>query len=149
MVKLMAVDQLVKIAACVGILLEPVGNIEDENLYVYATEGEQHIVYVGKNEALIKRARLDVETGLSKVDYKNRTESGFAALIQENNAKRHSFRYHPAAFDPSALRAHIVGENWSGARSIGSWKRSSRGPSPCPSPTSSTSSSAPTCALAA
>lgn len=107
MVKLMTIDELVKIAACVGIVLEPVDDVQRENLYVYATKDEQHIVYVGKNEAQSKRSREYIETVLSTADYKNFTESGFAALIQENNAKRHSFRYDPAAFDPTMLRSHV------------------------------------------
>ena len=114
MVKLMPVNQAVRIAACAGIVVEPVDNVEDENLYFYATEGENHIVYVGKNEAEKRRSREYVETHLSKAEYKRRTESGFASLIQENNAKRHSFRFDPEAFDPSVLDERIKAEEWSG-----------------------------------
>ena len=114
MVKLMTVDELVNIAACVGIVLESVDNVKDENLYLYATEDKQHIVYVGKNEAEDKLARLNVETVLSTAEYKRRTQSGFASLIQENNAKRHSFKFDADTFDPSELDERIKAEEWSG-----------------------------------
>lgn len=114
MVKHMTVDELVKIAACVGIVLEPDVAIKDENLYAYATKDKNEVVYVGKNEAQNTRSREYVEETLSKAEYKRRTQSGFAALIQENDAKRHSFRFDPETFDPSVLDARIKDEEWSG-----------------------------------
>lgn len=114
MVKLMNVDQLVKIAAGAGIVLEE-ATPETENLYVYAVRAEnpadQHTVYVGKSAS---NSRSIAEANVEGQDYRDRIGVGFSALVKENNAVRHSFRYDPASFDPAPLLAHIAEHNWHG-----------------------------------
>lgn len=114
MVKLMNLDQLVKIAADAGIILEPATS-ETENLYVYAVDAEkleeQHTVYVGKST---DRSRSVTETNVQCQDYVDRIGVGFSALVLENNAKRHSFRFDPATFDPTPILEQIVRREWSG-----------------------------------
>lgn len=117
MVKLMNVNQLVKIAADAGINLEP-ATPDTENLYVYAVDEEnpedQHTVYVGKST---DRSRSVTEANVQGQDYMDRIGVGFSALVVENNAKRHSFRFDPATFDPAPILEQIERREWSG-RSI-------------------------------
>ncbi|MFK3678003.1 hypothetical protein ACI2IP_09730 [Microbacterium sp. NPDC090218] len=111
MVKLMNADQLVRIAAGAGIILEE-ATPETENLYVYATDDRHaHTVYVGKSAS---RARSTGEVNVEGQDYKDRIGVGFSALIKENNASRRSFRYDPTSFDPAPLLRHIDEHDWSG-----------------------------------
>lgn len=122
MVKLMNVDQLVKIAAGAGIILEE-ATPENENLYVYAVDAkkpdDQHTVYIGKST---DRSRSVTETNVQGQDYMDRIGVGFSALVAENNAKRHSFRFDPATFDPAPILEQIERREWNG-RSITKLKK--------------------------
>ena len=121
MVKLMNLNQLVKIAGDAGIFLEPV-TPESENIYVYAVDvekiEEQHTVYVGRST---DRSRSVTETNVQGQDYVDRIGVGFSALIVENDAKRHSFRFEPATFDPAPILDQIDRREWEG-RSIAKLK---------------------------
>lgn len=121
MVKLMNVNQLVKIAADAGIKLEP-ATPDTENLYVYAVDEEnpedQHTVYVGKST---DRSRSLTESRVQARAYIDTIGLGFSALVVENNATRHSFRFDPSAFDPTAILGQIESREWAG-RSIDALK---------------------------
>lgn len=121
MVKLMNVNQLVKIAADAGIKLEP-ATPDTENLYVYAVdEGNpenQHTVYVGKST---DRSRSLTENRVQARAYIDTIGLGFSALVVENNATRHSFHFDPSAFDPTAILGQIESREWAG-RSIDALK---------------------------
>ncbi|MEX0158621.1 MULTISPECIES: hypothetical protein [unclassified Microbacterium] len=121
MVKLMNVNQLVKIAADAGIKLEP-ATPDTENLYVYAVDEEnpedQHTVYVGKST---DRSRSLTESRVQARAYIDTIGLGFSALVVENNATRHSFHFDPSAFDPTAILGQIESREWAG-RSIDALK---------------------------
>jgi len=116
MAKLMKLDDLIKIVACVGIVLEPVDSPKDEDLYVYATDKRegQHSIYVGMTKAGEAGKRHRDEQRIATSEYKFQVQSGFAALIQENKAVRHSFRFDPESFDPTLLMKHIEDYSWKG-----------------------------------
>jgi len=109
MVKLMTVDQLVTIAAGAGIKLEK-ATPDTENLYVYATRDKHENIYVGTS---LNRKRSVNEENIGSQDYKERIGVGFSALVQENDAERHSFRYEPSSFDPKVMLDHMTEYRWS------------------------------------
>jgi len=109
MIQLMTVDQLVTIAAGAGIKLEK-ATPDTENLYVYATRDKHENVYVGTS---LNRKRSVNEKHIGSLPYTDRINVGFTALVQENDAERHSFRYDSASFDPNVMLDHMTEYRWS------------------------------------
>lgn len=109
MAQLMTIDQMTAIAAGAGIHLE-YAPPEAANLYAWS-DPDQHVLYVGKASS---RRRHDDEQRWKNLDHTNRIVSGIAALLSENDAQPHHFRYGPAAFDPAVLAQHVKAEGWEG-----------------------------------
>lgn len=108
MAKLMTVDELIVIARRGGINLERDVDESRENLYVYA-DPEGNVLYIGRAASHV-RGRNEVR--IAEEGYTERLGVGFSALITENNATRHRFRYEPESFDPKSI---LQEENqWSG-----------------------------------
>lgn len=99
MAKLMTVDELVAIARRGGIFLARVDDEHQENLYVYA-DPEGNILYIG-SAASAKRGRD--EARIAGEGFIDRLGVGFSALITENDAVRHRFRYDPVSFNPDVI----------------------------------------------
>lgn len=109
MAQLMTIDQMIAIAAGVGIRLEDAPP-ETANLYAW-TDPELHVLYVGKASS---KRRLDDEQRWKGLDHANRIVSGFATLLSENDAQPHYFRYEPADFDRAMLTQHVRTQGWEG-----------------------------------
>lgn len=109
MAKLMPIEQLIKIAAGAGIVLEK-APIDEANLYVLV-DPDGNDIYIGKADS---KYRHNEEDRWKDLDYIHRVVSGFTALVAENDAQRHPLHYDPETFVPSRLKTHIDAEGWSG-----------------------------------
>lgn len=126
MVKLMKVDELVRIARGAGIHLKEADKTS-ENLYIYA-DPEGHVLYIGISASAQAGKRGRDEVRIAAEEYIDRIGVGFSALITENDGKRHRFRYEPADFDSQAILQQDV--QWSGGSVRPVLKRLDKGEAP-------------------
>lgn len=101
-------EQLALAATRVGVTVTPAE--DSSNLYVWHTP-EQEIVYIGKS-ASGKRTRDEIKW--REEDPRDEIRSGIITLLRANHALLQPLGYEKDSFDPSACRARIAADGWSG-----------------------------------
>lgn len=107
--KTVTVAELIACAARVGVTIHRT-TPDDANIYVWATNPGEEVLYIGKQSS---KRRLAEETNWSKQNYRRELWSPIVALLGENNAISHPLRYDPDVdFDGAQARAAVAAGGW-------------------------------------